>query len=199
MCKRICITNRHLVKEDFLERIELLAASDVDAIILREKDLPEEEYKKLAERVLNICRKYGKDCILHTYYKAAEQLGCDKIHLPMEQLKNMPERDKAYFNIIGASAHSVEDAACARALGADYITASHIYPTSCKPGLPARGLDFLKSVVRAVDIPVYALGGINEERISDCIAAGAKGVCMMSEYMKLPKEILYSNNFEKMS
>ena len=47
-----------------------------------------------------------------------------------------------------------------------------------------RGLGFLKEVCESVDIDVYAIGGISKENMSSCIAAGAKGVCMMSGFMK---------------
>ena len=61
--KLICITNRHLVQGDFLDRIRQIAAKkQVDAIILREKDLSEEDYRTLAEKVLRICEKYHKYC-----------------------------------------------------------------------------------------------------------------------------------------
>ena len=65
--KLICITNRHLVQGDFLDRIRQIAAKkQVDAIILREKDLSEEDYRTLAEAVLeNLRGGMRKHCILH--------------------------------------------------------------------------------------------------------------------------------------
>ena len=72
----------------------------------------------------------------------------------------------------------------AEALGATYLTASHIFPTDCKKGVPPKGLDFLKEVVEAVHIPVYALGGITKDRTDDVMSTGAAGYCMMSEFMK---------------
>jgi thiamine-phosphate diphosphorylase len=171
------------VKEDFLTRIEMLASSNVDIIILREKDLTPQEYEKLSEKVLGICQKYKKECILHTFDDVAKKLGCKEIHLSMGKLRKMSEEQKLYFKVIGASVHSVEEAKEAEKLGATYITASHIFATMCKAGLEPRGLDFLRQVVNSVDIPVYALGGIKVENISDCIQMGAAGVCIMSEFM----------------
>lgn len=53
----------------------------------------------------------------------------------------------------------------AQALGATYLLAGHIFDTSCKPGLPGRGLDFLAQVCAAVPLPVYAIGGITAETL----------------------------------
>ena len=51
MYKIICITNRSLCGNDFLSRLEAVAAAHPDAVILREKDLPEAEYLRLAEKL----------------------------------------------------------------------------------------------------------------------------------------------------
>ena len=101
----------------------------------------------------------------------------------MTDLEKDAEKLK-HFNIIGASTHSLEDAKIAEKLGATYITASHIFATDCKKGLEPRGLDFLKNICDNVNIPVFALGGINEDNSKYCYENGAKGVCMMSQAMK---------------
>ena len=91
------------------------------------------------------------------------------------------------FREIGCSVHSVEDALEAQKLGATYLTAGHIYTTNCKKGLPPRGLKFLWDVCDSVTIPVYAIGGIHPEteQISEVIARGAAGGCIMSDMMKI--------------
>ena len=56
MSELLCVTDRKLCRGDFLERVEALAACRPRGIILREKDLPEQEYKALAARAAAICR-----------------------------------------------------------------------------------------------------------------------------------------------
>ena len=183
--KKICITNRHLAAGGFLEQIEKIARSDVDMIILREKDLSEPEYEELAREVVSLCGRYNKLCVLHCFTDAALKLNHPYVHLPMAKLRSLTAGERSFFKIIGTSAHSVEEAKEAQELGASYITASHIFATDCKAGLAPRGLDFLKEVCGCVNIPVYALGGINPGNAASCIENGADGVCMMSYYMKL--------------
>ena len=74
MFKIIAVTNRKLCHIDFLEQIEALAKSEVDSIILREKDLSEDEYYVLAKNVLRICEKYNKECVLHNFVGVAKRL-----------------------------------------------------------------------------------------------------------------------------
>lgn len=178
MCK-IAITNRKLCN-NLLEQLEMLNHSDFDYVILREKDLTNQEYFSLAEKAMKICKK---TLILHHFTDVAIELDCKNIHLSMTDLEKDAEKLK-HFDIIGASTHSLEDAKTAEKLGATYITASHIFATDCKKGLEPRGLDFLKNICDNVNIPVFALGGINEDNSKYCYENGAKGVCMMSQAMK---------------
>ncbi len=182
--KKICITNRHLCSGDFIDRINAILQTDVDMLILREKDLTENEYIRLADRVIALCNKYNKECILHSYVCAAKELGHKKIHLTMHDFLNLSDSDRKFFEKIGVSTHSVKEAIAAWEFGASYITASHIYQTDCKKNLIPRGIAYLKEAAKAVDIDVYALGGINHNNMNECINAGASGICMMSQYMK---------------
>ena len=184
--KIIAVSNRKLCERPFTEQIERVCQIKPEAIILREKDLSEEEYKILAERIMEICKRYQVRCILHTFWKTAAYLGCTSIHLPMAKLRKLPEEEKKQFKEIGTSVHSVEEAEEAVNLGAAYLTAGHIYATNCKKGVPPRGLGFLK-VCSRVKLPVYAIGGIrfDQEQWEELKQAGAKGGCIMSGMMNL--------------
>lgn len=185
MYKKICVTNRALAVHPFEEQIARVLDTKPDMLILREKDLSEAEYEKLAAAVKTLCEHSETQLILHSYPGVARNLGISAIHMPLAKFTAMSEPKKAQFSVKGVSVHSVEDALLAERAGATYVTAGHIYATDCKKGLPGRGLDFLKDVCAVVQIPVYAIGGINETNADACIKAGADGVCMMSGYMKI--------------
>ena len=179
----LCVTSRSLCREDFLTRLERVAAAGPAGVILREKDLPPEDYRALAERALALCRARGVPCILHSFPETAEALGERAIHLPLPLLRALPPERRGAFRVLGTSCHSVEDAREAEKLGCTYITAGHVFATDCKKGLAPRGLDFLRAVCRAVDLPVWAIGGITPENFPSVRAAGARGGCVMSGLM----------------
>ena len=179
----LCVTNRKLCREDFLTRVERIAACHPAGIILREKDMSPEEYKTLAAAVMEICGQHGVKCILHSFSDVAISLHADAIHLPLHLLRELSQEQKTGFSILGASCHSVDDALEAQALGCTYITAGHVFETDCKKGLPGRGLEFLQNVCASVDIPVYGIGGIDVDNIALVRDAGANGVCLMSSLM----------------
>lgn len=180
----LCVTNRLLCNEDFLIRIEKLAAAHPKGIILREKDLSEDEYLELSTKVIAICKKHGVPCIMHSFLSAAREHGCTAMHLTMHILRKISEEDRLSFTQLGASCHSVEDAVEAEKLGCTYITAGHIFATDCKKGLPGRGLDFLEQVCKSVSVPVYAIGGMSADNIAEARKVGASGVCVMSGAMQ---------------
>lgn len=182
----LAVTNRTLSKRPFLEQIEEICKHHPKSLILREKDLSEAEYTALAKDVLAICQRHNVSCILHTYFRAAKELGCDAIHLPLPLLRAHKE-ELSGFSHVGTSIHAPAEAEEAEKLGATYITAGHIYATDCKKGLPPRGLTFLEEVCRRVSIPVYAIGGIkiNEKQLQEVMDCGAKGGCIMSGMMQL--------------
>lgn len=192
MFKIIAVTNRKLCHIDFLEQIEILAKSEVDSIILREKDLSEEEYYLLAKNVLRICEKYNKECILHNFVGVTKRLGQSKIHLSLPMLEKHHNEVKN-FEKVGVSIHSLEEGERAVTLGATYITAGHIFQTDCKKDLEPRGVSFLENICRAVNIPVYAIGGISKYNINLVKEAGAKGACLMSSLMKAEANELKGN------
>lgn len=179
----LAVTDRTLCTEPFLERIEELAACRPAGILLREKDLEEAAYTELARQVLAICARHQTACILHSHPEAARLLGCPNIHLPMGLLRQMAGTLEG-FQKVGASVHSGEEAREAQKLGASYLVAGHIFATDCKKGVPPRGLGFLREVCQAVSIPVYAIGGITEEKEILVLAQGAAGYCVRSGVMQ---------------
>lgn len=199
----IVITNRSLCKRPFIEQIKRVCQLQPKAIVLREKDLSEAEYAKLAEEVYNVTRSYDVRLIIHTYANIAKELGIDTVHMSVHNMReynnsliasaenvnnnNSRMRKTGQLMKIGCSIHSVEEAVEAERMGAAYITAGHIYATDCKKGLAPRGLDFLKEVCSRTTIPVYAIGGIDTDngRREEVRQYGAAGSCIMSGMMRM--------------
>lgn len=185
--KIICITDRKSCSGDFLKKTEEIAGAGVSAVILREKDMSAEEYERLAGDVMNICKKAGVGFAAHTFIKSAANAGFQYIHLPLPMLKEAILKDfkfSEFFDGFGVSVHSAAEALEAAELGASYVTAGHVFVTDCKKGLEPRGIPFLRRIAELLDIPAYAIGGINPDNIAEVKAAGAAGACIMSGFMK---------------
>ena len=167
------------------DTIHDLLDAGVSVIQLREKDLIDAEYIKLAEPLCKLCRTYSAQLFINSRIKIAMEIGADGLHLPGDSasVRKVVEATNRCF-IIGSSVHTLTEAKQRETEGAHFITYSPIYPTLSKPGYsPAVGLEGLRKVTEAVNIPVFALGGITPERVSECLDAGAYGVAVMSGVM----------------
>ena len=82
----IAVTSRHLCQRPFPEQLERICRHRPKAVILREKDLMEDDYLFFAKDALTICREHGVRCVLHTFTKAALQLEHPYLHLPLAAL-----------------------------------------------------------------------------------------------------------------
>lgn len=178
----ILVTNKKLCKDDFFKRVEKIAEKKPFAVILREKDMDYMEYKFLAEKCFEICNKNKVNFIINSRIDIAVELSINNIHLPLntfiENIKNLES-----FKIKGVSVHSKEEGIIAEKYGADYIIAGHIFSTDCKKGIQPRGLNFLKDICTAVDIPVFGIGGMEKAERYDIAKAKAAGSCFMSSLM----------------
>ena len=183
----LCVTNRMLCRNDLVEQMKRVATMQPAGILLREKDLPKSEYAGLARSVAPICRDAHIPLVVHTHVDVARELGCRNLHLTLPMLEAMEpeirERLSEEF-ALSTSCHSVEEAKRAQQLGCASIIAGHIYETGSKPGLEPRGLTFLQAVCSAVEIPVWAIGGITPSRLAAVQEAGAAGACMLSGFMR---------------
>ena len=195
------ITNRKLCENENLEKqIQKVLSSykkkiflenfEIVAFTLREKDLDKNEYLNLVEKIYPICKKYRINLILHQNY----DLNLDKkymvegLHLSYDNFKslnkNIREELIKKYKRIGVSIHSLDEAKEVENLGATYVVAGHIFKTDCKKGLEPRGLNFIKELSSILTIPIFAIGGINQENSNLVLNSGAFGVCMMSSLMK---------------
>lgn len=189
----IVITNRHLVQGDFLEQLEKVTKLHPHALILREKDLADDAYESLAKKVFDLCKREDITFFLHTKIEIARKIGCQNIHLSIPVLKGLSETEKKAltedFCEISISCHSMEDVEIAMAGGATQIILGTIFETECKKGVLGKGVEFVREICQKCPLPVYAIGGMNLQRLPLVIDAGAAGCCMMSGFMQTTKPL----------
>lgn len=189
----IVITNRHLVQGDFLKQLEKVTKLHLHALILREKDLADDAYESLAKKVFDLCKREDITFFLHTKIEIARKIGCQNIHLSIPVLKGLSETEKKAltedFCEISISCHSMEDVEIAMAGGATQIILGTIFETECKKGVLGKGVEFVREICQKCPLPVYAIGGMNLQRLPLVIDAGAAGCCMMSGFMQTTKTL----------
>jgi thiamine-phosphate pyrophosphorylase len=151
---------------------------------LREKDVPPAERRALLGRLVALGRHFGAVVTVHEDIDAAAAADADGVHLPSAG-DVAAARSRLPHGLIGASAHSADEASTLLRAGAHYVTVSPIFVTASKPGYgPALGLDGLARIIAEAPGPVVALGGITDGNAKACLAAGARGIAVMGEVMR---------------
>ena len=184
--KLYAITNRMLCEpRPLYDVIHNLLDVGVTAIQLREKDLSDFEFFNLAAPVAELCRTFSAQLFINSRMEAALDLGVSGLHFPAGEASIEQIRARSGKSLlIGCSIHSLGEAQAREKEGADFVTYSPIFPTASKPGYgPAVGLKNLDALTSAIEMPVFALGGVSTNRVQECIEAGAHGVAVMSGVM----------------
>ncbi len=179
----ICVTDRKACRGDFLKRIEDICKAGVPYIILREKDLLEEEYISLLEKVYAVCKKYKTKLFAHTYTSSIEYVNVDGIHLSFKHFLSSNRQKLKKYPYIGVSCHGKEEIKTAYEAGASYVLAGNIYETGCKEGKKGYGLGLLKEYL-SFPLPVYPIGGVTPQNLGEIKCAGAYGAAVMSSFMQ---------------
>jgi thiamine-phosphate pyrophosphorylase len=159
----------------------------VDAVQLRNKALPRVILLSLAEQLDRACRDSAVLFIVNDHLDVALLSGADGVHLGPDDLSVAGARRVAGpALLIGASASSPPAARQARDEGADYLGSGPAYATPLKTEKKVIGPAGVAAVAAAVQIPVFAIGGIDRERIPELRAAGVERFCAIRSLAEAP-------------
>jgi thiamine-phosphate pyrophosphorylase len=180
----LVISDRSQARRPLIEIAEAAFRAGCRWFSLREKDLPAADRLGLLRTLVALGHPFGATITAHEDIEAAVAAGADGVHLPGGGDPGSAHR-RLPTGLIGVSAHAPQEAAAQLDAGADYVTLSPIFLTASKPGYgPAVGLGALAAAARLSSGPVIALGGVNEDNIAACLAAGARGIAAMGEIMR---------------
>ncbi|WP_251179271.1 thiamine phosphate synthase [Adlercreutzia agrestimuris] len=176
------VTDRAWVGERTLTAcVEEAIKGGITFLQLREKEAPRAEIELRARVLLPLAREARIPFVIDDDVELAKIVGADGVHVGQSDMACEKARKTLGDDaIIGVSAGTVEEALAAQAAGADYIGVGGIYPTSTKEDAQVIGVDGLRKICEAVDIPVVAIGGVNAENLATLKGSGADGVALVS-------------------
>lgn len=180
----VIFTDSSSAKEDIVSTlIKCIKKYRPTAIYLREKQLSDDSYLKLAQEILAVCKKFKVAMYVCHRVEIARRLGIKNLHLNLKNLSKIGTI--CDFENISVSIHSINEVKEAVDLGATCLVYGHIFPTVCKLDLPPRGVESLINIVEKTRLPVIAIGGINSSNYNLVLQAGASDFAIMSSAMNL--------------
>ena len=154
---------------------------------LRLKDVGGRDFLAAARAIAELCRKHSAILIVNDRVDIAILAEAHGVHLgqtdlPLEAARRIAGPDR----VIGISTHNLEQARAAENGGADYIGFGPIYPGGLRNNAAGVGLDNLRAIRAAVKIPIVAIGGITEGRVTETLGAGADAVAIITDVVNAP-------------
>jgi len=176
------ITDRTLCKNRELEAVREACEAGVNVVQYREKELSFDKKVEMAGEMARVCAKYGVIFIVNDDVEVALASGADGVHLGQKD-KGI-ERALEKGMILGISASSIEEAKKAQESGASYIGFGPVFATGTKrDAAPPTGLKALKEAGKKSDVPVFAIGGIDEKNVDEVMKTGVAGIAVVSAIM----------------
>lgn len=178
-----CITaEEHSNGRSNIEVVEKMINAGVRIIQYREKDKSLFEKYSECMKIREMTRDKGVTFIINDHIDIALMVKADGIHIgqddiPIEKVRELVGDEM----IIGLSTHSPQQAEDAVRRGADYIGVGPLYKTYTKKDVcEPVGLSYLDYVVKNINIPFVAIGGIKEHNIGEVLSHGAKCIAMVT-------------------
>ncbi len=174
------------------EQVKRLIAGGASLIQLREKHLSPRDFYKAAADAIEIARPLGVKIIINDRVDIAFTLKADGVHLGQDDMPpDMARSILGNNSVIGFSTHTVEQARNALKFQIDYVAFGPIFPTKSKADPDdAVGLNGLRDVRKIIgDLPLVAIGGINEENMRSVIESGSDSAAMIGSVVSDPMKI----------
>lgn len=181
----------------YLDSVRMAIDGGCRWIQLRVKDATDDQVRPMAVEALRMCREAGATFIIDDRVELVRELGADGVHLG---LKDMPVAEARRILgdrfIIGGTANTFDQARAHYEASANYIGCGPFRFTTTKKNLsPILGLDGYRSIMEmmrehAIDIPVVAIGGIEESDIPDILATGVSGIALSGVVLRAADPVL---------
>ena len=182
----VLITDRNQCKQPFIDTVRFALKGGIKTVQLREKGLATHELYSIAYELRKITSDFKANLIINDRVDIALAVEADGVHLGWESLPfGVVRKLLGFEKLIGVSTHNRQEALQAQEYGADYITFGPIFDTPSKAGLlKPTGVEEIQKLKNEIDLPIVALGGINEKNVESVLNGGADGIAVISSIMQ---------------
>lgn len=180
------VTDRSFLKDKSIkEAVEEAIKGGVTLVQVREKDASSRDFYNVALEIKQVTDKYKIPLIIDDRVDIAQAVDASGVHLGQNDLPLKKAREiLGAEKIIGISVGSVSEAKEAEIGGADYVGIGTIFFTGTKKDIKTPiGIEGLTEIVKSINIPSVAIGGINQDNVKEVLSSGTDGVAVISSIL----------------
>lgn len=165
---------------------QVLMRTGLRIVQLRVPGLDPSAYAELAHQCVAVCRRAGAQLVLNCAPEIAAELPGEGLHLTEARLMALTERPNIGKPLLGASCHNAATLAKAAACGLDYALLSPVQHTATHAEARPLGWPAFSALVEQALVPVYALGGVDDNDLDTAIGHGAQGIAGIRGFWEPP-------------
>jgi 8-oxo-dGTP diphosphatase len=177
------LPERYLITPDpgadwraFIAILDQALERGINLLRFRANSLDNDTYARHASQVVELCHDRGTLVLIDRDSDQVKRLGADGLHLPSRQLMSLNTRPMDSGHLICASCHNREELAHANRIAVDFVVLSPVYPTSSHSEVKGLGWESFEALCDVARMPVYALGGMNPDHVSQAKQCGGQGI-----------------------
>jgi 8-oxo-dGTP diphosphatase len=179
---RLLITADGAAPADYGDKLQRAFQRGISQVILRAKSLDEAAFAELYRQLHPLSVRFNARLGVNASLEQAHALGVEHLHLTSARLQALASRAQFKGRWLSASCHDAQQIRMAQEKGVDFITLSPVKPTRSHPGAPVLGWERFAALVAECRLPVYALGGLDEDDLLQAQRSGAQGIAAISAW-----------------
>jgi thiamine-phosphate pyrophosphorylase len=189
------ISPEKIIFNDFKDNLIIaLKTGLIDIFQLRLKNYSPSELIKISQEIKKICTDYNCRFILNDFYQIAMDLDISGVHIGKEDgfdnniIQKIKSQNPQF--LVGVSCYdSRELSILAKNQNSDYISFGTFFPSITKNSQGKPTIDLIKWAKKEIELPIVAIGGINDKNCSQLIESKIDYLALISYVWQHPKGI----------
>ncbi len=168
--------------DELLIKLEIILNKGIKLIQARIKPLSAKEVKQFFKLATPSCKEKGACILVNSAVKSADKVNADGIHLTSQHLLTLKQKPTGY-KWVSASCHNQLELQHAEQIGIDFVVLAPVLPTKTHPSTSPLGWDSFKILTNNVNLPVFALGGMQQTDKPIAKKFGAQGIAGITTFL----------------
>ena len=189
MKKFIYLISPNKIDKNFYNSLKkVLSSNKVQYFQLRLKNQKKKKIIQVSKKIIKITKFYNVKFVINDIHNLVKIIGADGCHLGQSDGNILKIRKRLKNKVIGVTCHNSKRLAKkAKAIGASYVAFGSFYKSKLKPKAKRANTKILSWAKKKLDLPVVAIGGINNKNYKNLIKQGANYIALSSFIWDNPK------------